>query len=59
MKIAMAWTEASRRLTLRLVPRSRMLPPARRPIEVRVAGRQAVKHIVFEGKPVAVDLGAG
>ncbi len=59
MKIAMAWTWASRRLTLRLGPGSRMLPPARRPIDVRVAGSQAVKRVIFEGKPVALDVGAG
>jgi len=58
-KIAMAWTGASRRLTMRLAPGSRMLPPARRPIDVRMAGTQAVKRVVFEGKPVAVDFAAG
>ena len=56
MKIAMAWNDAARRLTLRLAPGSRMLPPARRPIEVRVAGTPLTKGVVFEGKPVEVDL---
>jgi hypothetical protein len=36
-----------------------MLPPARRPIEVRLAGTLAVKRVVFEGKPVEIDLRDG
>jgi alpha-glucosidase/alpha-D-xyloside xylohydrolase len=59
MKVAMAWNDASRRLTLRLAPGSRMLAPARRPIEVRVAGTEATRSVVFEGKPLEVDLRQG
>jgi hypothetical protein len=31
-----------------------MLPPLKRPIEVRVAGREGSKRAVFEGKPLDV-----
>jgi alpha-glucosidase/alpha-D-xyloside xylohydrolase len=58
MKIAMAWDDGARRLTVRLVPGSRMLPPARRPIEVRLAGTDVMRSAVFEGKPLEVDLRA-
>jgi hypothetical protein len=33
-----------------------MLPPARRPITVRVAGSRTEKSIVFEGRPLEVRL---
>jgi alpha-glucosidase/alpha-D-xyloside xylohydrolase len=56
MKVAMAWNDATRRLSLRLAPGARMRPPARRPIEVRVAGSNAVQRVVFEGKPLEIRL---
>ena len=56
MKIAMTWTDASRRLSLNLVPGSRMLPPTTRAIEVRVAATQERRRIVFAGKPVDLRL---
>jgi alpha-glucosidase/alpha-D-xyloside xylohydrolase len=56
MGIDIAWRDADRRLTLRLSPGSRMLPPARRSIEVRVANEKASRAVVFEGKPVDVKL---
>jgi hypothetical protein len=33
-----------------------MLPPARRPIEVRVAGGKSAQEIVFDGRRVEVRL---
>jgi alpha-glucosidase len=54
MRIAMAWRDADTRLTMRLAPGSRMLPPARRAMQVRLAGSTATRTIVFEGKPVEV-----
>jgi alpha-glucosidase (family GH31 glycosyl hydrolase) len=56
MRIDMAWRDTARRLTLRLAQGSRMLPPTRRPINVRVAGSRDVKNVVFEGKPLEVRL---
>jgi len=56
MRIAMAWTDAARRLALALAPGSRMMPPATRPIDVRVAGEKTERRIVFEGKPLEVLL---
>ena len=56
MRIAMAWRNRDRRLTLALEPGSRMLQPTRRTIEVTVAGEKTSKSIVFEGKPVEVRL---
>ncbi len=54
MRIKMVWRDAERRLTLRLAPGSRMLPPARRMIEVRVAGERKTRSVVFDGQPVEV-----
>ena len=38
LRLAMTWRDAARQLSLRLAPGSRMLPPARRPLRVRLAG---------------------
>jgi alpha-glucosidase (family GH31 glycosyl hydrolase) len=56
MRIAMTWRDADRRLTMQLAPGSRMLPPMKRPVQVRLAGSQATKAITFEGKPVRLTL---
>jgi alpha-glucosidase/alpha-D-xyloside xylohydrolase len=56
MRIEMGWRDAERLLTLRLARGSRMLPPARRPIEVRVAGERATRAVVFDGRPVEVHV---
>jgi hypothetical protein len=50
------WRDASRRLSLRLADGSRMLPPLRRPIEVHVAGTNRSKSVVFDGKPIEVQI---
>ncbi|HEX5437747.1 MAG TPA: DUF5110 domain-containing protein, partial [Gemmatimonadaceae bacterium] len=55
MGIAMAWDDAKRTLGLRLVPGSRMLPPAQRRIEIRVAGTTKTRAITFDGQPLAVQ----
>ena len=55
MKVAMTWRDATRRLTLELAPGGRMLPPMRRQIVVRMAGKPATKTVTFEGKRVEVD----
>jgi alpha-glucosidase (family GH31 glycosyl hydrolase) len=56
MRLEMAWRDAERQLTLRLARGSRMLPPARRPIEVRLAGSDVTRSIVFDGRPLDVQL---
>ena len=54
MGIEITWADASRSVTLRLAPGSRMLPPDRRPIEVRVAGETRSQRVVFTGVPLTV-----
>ena len=56
MGIDADWRDADRRLTLRLAPGSRMLPPARRPIEVRIAGGTRTRTVTFEGKRIELAL---
>ena len=56
MRIAMTWRDAERRLSLRLAPGSRILPPVRRPIEVRIAGQSSARAITFEGRPMNLRL---
>lgn len=54
MGIKMAWNDSRRVLSLHLAEGSRMLPPARRQIEVKL--EQATRHIVFEGRPIQVTF---
>ena len=56
MRMEMSWRNAERRLRLRLASGSRMMPPERRKIEVRVAGERATRSVVFEGKPLDVKM---
>ncbi|HKO15021.1 MAG TPA: TIM-barrel domain-containing protein [Gemmatimonadaceae bacterium] len=56
MRVDLAWHDATRRLTLRLVPGSRALAPMPRRIDVRVAGSAAVATIAFTGRPASVTL---
>ena len=56
MRVQIAWRDATRVLTLRLAAGSRMLAPARRALEVRVAGSAAVRRVTFEGRPVTLKL---
>ena len=57
MRVQMTWRDASRRLSLRLAPGSKMLAPAPRKIQVRVAGSQQQTTISFAGKPMDVHMG--
>ena len=50
MGIEMRWQDGSRRLTLQLAPGSRMLPPLRREIDVRLAGGKSSRRVVFTGQ---------
>ena len=56
MRIAMAWNDGTRRLTMRLAPGSRMRPPAHRQIDVRLAGQTRSQRVVFDGSPLDVRL---
>ena len=56
MRIEIAWRDRDRRLTLRLAEGTRMRPPSSRAIRVRIAGAQAVRDVVFQGKPTEVRL---
>jgi alpha-glucosidase/alpha-D-xyloside xylohydrolase len=56
MRIELSWRNAARRLTLRLASGSRMLPPAKRSFEVRVAGEKATRPLVFEGRTIDVRV---
>jgi len=56
MRIEMVWRDAERRLMLRLARGSRLLAPAKRPIEVRIAGERETRAIVFEGRPLDVRI---
>jgi alpha-glucosidase (family GH31 glycosyl hydrolase) len=54
MGIHMEWNDSSRSLTLRLAPDSRMLPPLRRNIEVRLG--EALRPVSFDGSRVEVKF---
>ena len=54
MKLQMDWTDAKRRLNLRLASGSRMLAPSRRPLEIRVAGQTATRAATFDGRPLEI-----
>jgi alpha-glucosidase/alpha-D-xyloside xylohydrolase len=54
MGIQMVWHDARRTLSLSLASGSRMLPPLRRNIEVKLG--QSTHAIVFDGRPVEVSL---
>jgi alpha-glucosidase/alpha-D-xyloside xylohydrolase len=56
MKVNLAWNDRQKRLTMRLAPGSKMLPPARRDLVVHVAGQATVREAVFDGKPLEVRL---
>jgi len=59
MRVEMAWRDRDRRLTLRLAPGSRILPPLKRPIEVRIAGEERTADLIFDGRPVEMRLPRG
>jgi alpha-glucosidase (family GH31 glycosyl hydrolase) len=56
MKVSITWNNRQRRLSLRLANGSKMLPPSRRNIVVRVAGESAIREVVFQGRPLEVKL---
>jgi alpha-glucosidase/alpha-D-xyloside xylohydrolase len=56
MGIQMAWNDRRSRLTLRLAEGSQMLSPLSRAITVRIASQKETHTVIFEGKPVEVQL---
>lgn len=56
MRVNIAWNDRQRQLSLRLAAGSRMLPPGRRNLSVRVVGENAAHDIVFEGRPLQTKL---
>jgi alpha-glucosidase/alpha-D-xyloside xylohydrolase len=56
MRLEMAWGDGARRLRLRLAPGSRMLPPRKRRIDLRIAGEKPARSVVFDGRPMDVEL---
>ena len=51
--IEMRWQDAAKRLTLELAPGSRMLPPLRREIDVRLAGATSLRRLGFTGRRIS------
>ena len=56
MGIHIAWNDQQRRLTLHLAQSSRMLPPQRREIKVRLVSEQASRDAVFSGRPLEIKF---
>jgi glycosyl hydrolase family 31/uncharacterized protein DUF5110 len=56
MRILMEWSDARRRLSLRLASASRALQPLPRRIEVRVASEKVTREVAFDGSPVEIAL---
>jgi alpha-glucosidase (family GH31 glycosyl hydrolase) len=54
MGIQMDWHEANRTLTLRLAAGSRMLPPTRRKLDVKL--EQQTRSVIFDGSPLKVSF---
>ena len=54
MGVLLNWNESQRDLTLSLAPGSRLLPPLRKNIEVKLL--QQKKQIVFDGRPLEVHF---
>jgi alpha-glucosidase/alpha-D-xyloside xylohydrolase len=52
MGIRLAWDDGARRLTLQLADGSRMRPPLRREVAVRIAPEKGTQSLVFAGNPV-------
>jgi alpha-glucosidase (family GH31 glycosyl hydrolase) len=55
-RLEMAWNDRRRQLTLRLGTNSKLFAAARKNITVRVAGESTSREIVFERKPIVVQL---
>ncbi|HWC19650.1 MAG TPA: TIM-barrel domain-containing protein, partial [Terriglobales bacterium] len=56
MKIGVRWTSPQRKLSVHLLPGSRMLPPLRRKLEVRIVPEKGTRTVEFAGHPLEVSL---
>ena len=56
MGIAMHWSDRDRRLSLALMPGSRMRAPLVRDVVVRVAGQPATQSVKFSGRQLFLKL---
>jgi alpha-glucosidase/alpha-D-xyloside xylohydrolase len=56
MKVRCDWKDSARQLTLTLVPGSRMLPPLRRSIEVRIVPAGPTRRVEFSGKTARLSF---
>ena len=56
MGLAMQWSDRDRRLSLALMPGSRMRAPLVRDVVVRVAGQPATQSVKFSGRPLSLSL---
>jgi alpha-glucosidase (family GH31 glycosyl hydrolase) len=56
MKIGARWDGPQRKLSVHLLPGSRMLPPLRRRIEVRVVPEKGTRTLEFDGRPVTISI---
>jgi alpha-glucosidase (family GH31 glycosyl hydrolase) len=56
MRVNLAWNDRQRRLSVRLAPGSKMRPPLRRNLSVRMVGQEAARDVVFDGRPLQVTL---
>jgi alpha-glucosidase/alpha-D-xyloside xylohydrolase len=52
MGVTVTWNDRQRRLKLQLTEKSKMLPPLRRTILVRIVPENALREVVFDGRPV-------
>lgn len=52
MGLHLTWSDAQHRLAIRLAPGSRLLPPLRRPIEIKLG--EASKNVEFDGRSLDV-----
>jgi alpha-glucosidase (family GH31 glycosyl hydrolase) len=56
MGIAFTWTDRDRRLSMALMPGSRMRAPLVRDVVVRIAGQPATQSVTFSGRPLSLKL---
>jgi hypothetical protein len=56
MGIAFTWTDRARRLSIALMPGSRLRAPLVRDLVVRIAGEPATQSVKFSGRPVSLKL---
>jgi len=56
MKVGARWDSTQHKLNVRLLPGSRMLPPLRRKMKVRLVSEKGERAFEFEGRPLTVSI---